>query len=326
MIVIDGNDGTGKSTLAEGLRALGFVVVDRGLPTRATDHGVPPSQERPSGERYLILDVPVEECQRRLLLAGKSLTERYHTPEDLAHYRGRFIEVARDLGVTVLDGTGTPAEVLARALERLGAAGGLRVGVPKGRLRDGAVDWLRTRGYDLSGMAPRALVATVRKVTFSMLKPRALPQLVALGFLDAGLCGRDLVMESGYDDRLRVVRDLGLAPVVLCVGAADPDLLERPPQRPIVIATEFPFLASRWAFGRGLAHICLNSWGSTEAWAPAFADIVIDVVETGATMEANGLTVVEAILESSMVLFERATEGLLPHTEFGLAAAEGRSP
>jgi ATP phosphoribosyltransferase len=316
MIVIDGNDGTGKTTLAETLTALGYLVKDRGLPSHATDHGVP--QEAPPPDVvYLILDAPEEVCQARLAAAGKDLHEKYHTPEDLRHYRKRFLEVAGDLDSLLIDAAGTNESVLQAALKSIGAAGNLRVGIPKGRLFEPLCRILEEHGgYSLSALPRRGLTISMNKVKFFVLKPRSIPQLVALEFLDAGFCGRDLMMESGYEDRLAVFMDTGLSPVKLCVGAPDPEIVNKPPARPLVIATEFPYLASRWAYSRGLAHICLLTWGSTEAWSPEFADIVIDVVETGETMEANGLVILDTILESSTVLIERKENSPLMHSLF----------
>ena len=81
-LVVDGNDGTGKSTLVARLRDLGYDVADRGVPTKMTDD---PSVCAVEGEVYLILDAPVEVCQARLAKAGKNLEERYHTVADLRH-------------------------------------------------------------------------------------------------------------------------------------------------------------------------------------------------------------------------------------------------
>lgn len=121
MIVVDGNDGAGKSTLVAALRARGLEVNDRGAPTKRTDDPTFPPQD---GERYLILDVPVEVSRARLAAAGKDLTEQYHTVADLTHYRARFLAVAAELPCCALvDARGTPAETLARALEALAALG-----------------------------------------------------------------------------------------------------------------------------------------------------------------------------------------------------------
>jgi ATP phosphoribosyltransferase len=318
VIVIDGNDGTGKTTLVEALRASGFIAKDRGIPTKATDEGAPPRESLPEDETYIILDAPPGLCQQRLLKAGRDITEKYHTMEDLEHYRERFLKVAEELGAAVIDSSGDEEAVLRRALKCIGATGPVRVGVPKGRLFQALVGYLESRGVRcLDSIPARQLKVKGDGACFYILKPRSIPQLVALGYLDAGFCGCDIMMESGYDDRLSVYADTKLCPVRLCVGSADPAILERPARRPLAIATEFPHLASRWAFLKNLAHLCLNSWGSTEAWAPELADLVFDVVETGETMTANGLTVLETVLESTTVLVERSSGSPLMHTEFG---------
>ena len=90
-VVVEGNDGTGKSTLVAALAARGFVVRDRGLPTKMTDDpALRPTAEQRASELYLILDVPVAVSRERLAKAGKDLEERYHTVEDLSRYRRRY--------------------------------------------------------------------------------------------------------------------------------------------------------------------------------------------------------------------------------------------
>ncbi|MBI2473496.1 hypothetical protein HYV70_03020 [Candidatus Uhrbacteria bacterium] len=114
-IVIDGNDGTGKSTIVALLREQGYDVQDRGIPTKMTDNeSVAPQED----EFYLILDVPVELSRARLAKAGRNLNEKYHTVEDLTHYRERFLQIAQTLPNSVLvNATGSPDEVLAECLQ-----------------------------------------------------------------------------------------------------------------------------------------------------------------------------------------------------------------
>ena len=120
-IVVDGNDGTGKSTLAAALRARGYDVRDRGVPTKKTDD---PSVAAVAGELYLVLDAPVPTCRERLAQAGKDLDEQYHTVADLEHYRARFLDVVAALpGALLVDADGPPGTVLERALRALEAAG-----------------------------------------------------------------------------------------------------------------------------------------------------------------------------------------------------------
>ncbi len=90
MIVIDGNDGTGKTTLVRGLLALGVIAQDRGLPTLKTNDDSIVLND----DIYFILDCCEETSQERLLREGKSLTEKYHTIADLSYYRKRFRDIA----------------------------------------------------------------------------------------------------------------------------------------------------------------------------------------------------------------------------------------
>ena len=121
IVVVDGNDGTGKSTLVELLRRRGFTVKDRGAPTYMTDHK---DGHAALGEVYVILDAPVHVSRKRLRAAGKALDERYHTTKDLEHYRERFKEVAAELPHSALiNAQGAPETVLERALTALARLG-----------------------------------------------------------------------------------------------------------------------------------------------------------------------------------------------------------
>lgn len=120
-VIVDGNDGTGKSTLVGAIRHLGYNVEDRGNATRMTDDD---SVEPEEDAVYLILDVPVEVSRARLLAAGKDLTEQYHTDEDLTHYRARFLEVAARLPrCVVIDATQAREKILSQSLVAMSTFG-----------------------------------------------------------------------------------------------------------------------------------------------------------------------------------------------------------
>jgi len=178
----------------------------------------------------------------------------------------------------------------------------MKLALPKGRLWPGVERVLAVAGFVFAQPHPRAytLEGSDPLLQAKLYKPRAIPQLVALGICDVGFVGLDLVKESGYEQVI-ILLDLGLNPVeiVVAVHQSTPDLLEQPPKRPLVIATEYVNLAHQWALKRGLSHIVIQTWGSTEGYAPIEADIVFDCTETGATIEANGLIQVDHITNSS---------------------------
>lgn len=190
----------------------------------------------------------------------------------------------------------------------------VKLGLPKGRLLDPVVRFLREVGYEplLHGEGVEHLGRTYHldcsddNFDLWVLKVRALPQMIALGAIDVGFCGLDLLEEAGYEQVVPVL-DLGLNPVTLVVAVPEgkEDIVKNPPKRPLVIATEYENIADRWAAKHGLAHITIQTFGSTEAYAPAFADIVFDCVDTGRTLEANNLVVIDEIVKSATHLVVR---------------------
>jgi len=177
----------------------------------------------------------------------------------------------------------------------------VRLVLPKGRLLDGVVAALDRVGLTFAfvdrNYRPTCSDPSVRA---KLLKVRAIPQLVALGNFDGGFCGLDLVREADYEDVVPLV-DLGLnaVQIVVAVPAGRPSVLDAPPRRPVLVATEYERLADRWALGRNLAHITIQTYGSTEGYAPDDADVVFDCRETGRTLAANDLVVVETLMDSS---------------------------
>lgn len=180
----------------------------------------------------------------------------------------------------------------------------MKIAIPKGRLQApvlealagvdtlGGIHFPSQRGYRGASKIPG--------IEAVLIKPRAIPQLLQLRCFDIGFCGLDILCEAGEPDVISAL-DLGLNPVhiVVAVPVSKRDILEQPPKRPLVIATEYPNLAAQWAFKRNLACITVQTYGGTEAYVPEIADIVIDCVETGATLEANGLVRIEELFRST---------------------------
>lgn len=177
----------------------------------------------------------------------------------------------------------------------------MRMALPKGRLLEGVLEKLAQVGFGFDFQGPRDYRPTTNAgVEAKLVKARVVPQIVALGNMHAGFCGLDLVRESDYEQVVPVA-NLGLnrVQIVVAVPHGDAGLLASPPPRPLLIATEYEHLADRWATEHNLAHIILQTHGSTEAYAPEDADIILDCVETGATLAANGLTAIQTLFEST---------------------------
>jgi ATP phosphoribosyltransferase len=178
----------------------------------------------------------------------------------------------------------------------------MNLALPKGHLQVGVLHCLAAAGYAFTFVSDRDYRPRCSDpaLTARMFKVRAIPQLVHLGLCEVGFCGRDLIEETGYE-LVESVADLRLNTVSLVVAAArgNENILSHPPKRPLLVATEYPRLADRWAFEKNLAHITLQTYGSTEVYAPELADIIFDTCETGRTIEANGLVIIEHLFTST---------------------------
>lgn len=168
-----------------------------------------------------------------------------------------------------------------------------RIALPSGRLLPSLIDEL-----GLTFVDPDARDYTYNRggVQYKVLHPRTIPKLVTMGRFDRGYTGLDLVRESTYENRLDVSDRLGLKEVQIVVASTD-----SPTNTPEIIATEYVNIARRWAFDNVGNFIVVHSHGHTEALVPEDADRVIECVETGRTLEANGLEIDEVLFKSETV-------------------------
>jgi ATP phosphoribosyltransferase len=159
---------------------------------------------------------------------------------------------------------------------------------------------VKVEGRDLRVKAPGGL--DVR-----LIKPKSIPGLFELGCLDAGFTGLDVMVESRIPLQDFEVLDLGLNPVhlMVCTPISKEGILTKPQNRPYIVGTEYENISEDWMRRRGYAHVTLNTGGCTEAYLPDPCDVIIDVVETGDTLRANGLVGVEEVMKSTTCLWVR---------------------
>ncbi|EKD41877.1 MAG: hypothetical protein ACD_73C00472G0003 [uncultured bacterium] len=179
----------------------------------------------------------------------------------------------------------------------------LKLGLPKGSLEESTVRLFKKAGY-LVTISSRSYFPSIDDADLSCLLIRAqeMARYVSNGILDCGLTGRDWVMEHGEEvvevAKLRYAK-AGLRPVrwVLAVPNDSPiknvkDLEGK------TIATELVGYTSRFLKEKGVNANVEFSWGATEVKPPLLADAIVELTETGSSLRANNLRIVETLLES----------------------------
>jgi ATP phosphoribosyltransferase len=177
----------------------------------------------------------------------------------------------------------------------------LTLALPTGRIFGETFALLTSRGVDLpsSIREGRRLRIEADPFTVVLAKDRDVPTYVEHGVADAGIAGGDVLSESRPDV---------FEPLDLAIGACRM-VIARPASRPpgffrdlsvVRVATKYPSVTTRWFHARGLPVAVIPLAGSVEL-APVLglADCIVDLVQTGGTLAANGLEVDEVLFEST---------------------------
>ena len=173
----------------------------------------------------------------------------------------------------------------------------LTVALSKGKLLAGATDLFRRAGVPFPDEPGRRLVVDHEGLRFLFVKDADVPTYVEYGVADCGIAGRDVLLEAGSD--VYEPLDLGFGRCRLVVAwprGARGD----PRSSALRVATKYPRVASGYFLERGVSVEVVRLAGSVEL-APGLglSDCIVDVVETGGTLEANGLVAVEEVAASS---------------------------
>ena len=181
----------------------------------------------------------------------------------------------------------------------------LKLGVPKGSLQDTTIELLGKAGWRVS-TSSRSYFPTINdpEISCSLVRAQEMSRYVELGSLDCGLTGKDWTKENGSD--VEVVCDLVYSKTsfrptrwVLAVAAESPyrraeDLSGKR------ISTELVGFTKRYFAERKVPVDVEFSWGATEAKiAAGLCDAIVEVTETGSTLRANGLKIIEDLMESN---------------------------
>jgi ATP phosphoribosyltransferase len=182
----------------------------------------------------------------------------------------------------------------------------LKLGLPKGSLQDATLQLLGRAGWRVT-VSSRSYFPAIddSEISCMLVRAQEMARYVETGALDAGITGRDWVLETGAE--VKEVAELlyakqSLAPVrwVLAVPEGAPAQSARDLEGK-VIATEVVNLTRKYLARHGVQARVEFSWGATEVKVPELADAIVEITETGSSLRANRLRIIDTVLESRTV-------------------------
>src|ERR1043166_3580542 len=180
----------------------------------------------------------------------------------------------------------------------------LMLGLPKGSLQDATLEKLGRAGFKIE-VSSRSSVPYVddAELDVRLIRSQEISRYVELGYLDCGITGHDWIQENGSD--VHEVGEFIFAKVsrrptrwVLCVPGASPvkSVKDLEGKR---IATEVVSLTKKYLKKHGVQAEVEFSWGATEVKAHELVDAIVEVTETGSSLRANKLRIVDELLSST---------------------------
>ena len=180
----------------------------------------------------------------------------------------------------------------------------LRLGIPKGSLQDATIHLFARAGFNIyAGLRSYFPSIDDPEIECMLIRAQEMARYVEDGILDAGLTGRDWVEENeasvvAVADLVYAKQSFGKVRWVLAVPEASAmnsvrDLAGK------IIATELVRTTERYLAAHGVKAKVEFSWGATEVKPPVLADAIVEVTETGSSLRANKLRIIETVLESN---------------------------
>ncbi len=183
----------------------------------------------------------------------------------------------------------------------------LKLGIPSGSLQQATGDLFNRAGYGIT-FSSRSYYPSIddEEIDCLLVRAQEMARYVEQGALDAGITGHDWVLETGAD--VQEICELIFSKVsrrpsrwVLCVPDDSParTVADLQGKR---IATEVTLLTEAYFAKHGVTAQIEFSWGATEVKPPRLADAIVEITETGSSLRANNLRIVEKILETNTKL------------------------
>jgi ATP phosphoribosyltransferase len=183
----------------------------------------------------------------------------------------------------------------------------LKLGIPKGSLENATVDLFRRAGFNIT-LSTRSYFPAIDdpEIECMLIRAQEMARYVDDGILDAGLTGRDWVVEN--DVSVQVVADLiyakqSFGKVRWVLAAPENGSIHSVKDlEGKIIATELVGATKKYLAAHGVTAKVEFSWGATEVKPPVLADAIVEVTETGSSLRANKLKIIDTVLESNTQL------------------------
>lgn len=183
----------------------------------------------------------------------------------------------------------------------------LKIGLPKGSLQDSTLNMFKKAGYSIN-ISSRSYKPSIDDTNIECLLIRAqeIPRYVEKGIIDIGLTGMDWVIENNADivnvGKLIYAKQ-GLKPVRWVLAVSESSKIKTPQDlNGKRIATEVVNITKKYLEQKGIDAAVEFSWGATEVKVPELVDAIVELTETGSSLKAHNLKVLDTILESTTVL------------------------
>ena len=180
----------------------------------------------------------------------------------------------------------------------------LRLGLPKGSLEETTVDMFRRAGYKID-IQSRSYYPSIDdpEIECVLIRAQEMARYVQEGVLDAGLTGYDWIVENGaevVEIAELVYGKVGRKPLrwVLAVPN-DSDIKTAKDLEGKRIATEAVGMTKRYLEKHGVKASVEFSWGATEVKPPRLADAIVEITETGSSLKANNLKIIDTLCETT---------------------------
>ncbi|HTM02322.1 MAG TPA: ATP phosphoribosyltransferase [Vicinamibacterales bacterium] len=189
----------------------------------------------------------------------------------------------------------------------------LKLGIPKGSLQDATIQLFARAGFNIY-VSSRSYFPTIDdpEIECMLIRAQEMARYVSTGMLDAGLTGLDWIAEheagDGVTGVLEPIADLiyakqSFGKVRWVLAAPEDSAIKSPPDcEGKTIATELVRATKAYFSKKGINVKVEFSWGATEVKPPMLADAIVEVTETGSSLRANRLRIIDTLMESNTQL------------------------